>query len=256
MKHPLAVRVFGFVAIASVLSLGSHVIAADAPNAAIPRLANGKPDLSGIWQALTSAEWNLEPHQASKNTPAGLGVVVGNEIPYQPWALEKRQENFKNRATADPARRCFMPGIPRANYVPHPLQIFQAEDQLTFIYEFGETVRTIHANGSKHPEGHIDWWMGDSRGTWDGDTLVVDVTHFNDQTWFDRVGNFHSDAMHVVERYKLAGPDHIEYSATIEDPKVFTRPWQIDLVLYRRKEKNVQLLEYKCYAFDLEQHYP
>jgi hypothetical protein len=222
----------------------------------IPRLANGKPDLSGIWQALTPAEWNLEPHQASRNTPAGLGVVRGNVIPYQPWALEKRKENYQNRATADPARRCFMPGIPRANYLPHPFQIFQAEDQLTFIYEFGETVRTIHANGSKHPEGHIDWWMGDSRGVWEDDTLVVDVVHFNDQTWFDRAGNFHSDALHVIERYQLSGPDHIEYSATIEDPKVFTRPWQIDLVLYRRKEKNVQLLEYKCYAFDLEPHYP
>jgi hypothetical protein len=244
------------VAIACAAMFVAHASLADATSVPIPRAAGGKPDLSGIWQALTPAEWNLEPHQASKNAPAGLGVVAGNAIPYQPWALRKREENFKNRATADPARRCFMPGIPRANYVPHPFQIFQTEDQLTFIYEFGETARTIHANGTKHPAGHIDWWMGDSRGSWDGDTLSVDVVHFNDQTWFDRAGNFHSDALHVVERYRLAGPDHIEYSATIEDPKVFTRPWQIDLVLYRRKEQNVQLLEYKCYAFDLEQHYP
>jgi hypothetical protein len=242
--------------VAGLLLIGAAAGWADSTIAAMPRLQSGKPDLSGIWQTLSTAEWNLEPHHAGPDGPASLGAVEGDVIPYQAWALEKRKENYANRKNADPARKCFMPGVPRANYLPYPFQIFQADDQLTFLYEFGETVRTIHANGTPHPEGHIDWWMGDSRGKWEGDTLVIDVTHFNDQTWFDRIGNFHSDALHVVERYTLAGPDHIDYRATIEDPKVFTRPWTINLTLYRRKEKNMQLLEYKCFAFGLEANYP
>jgi hypothetical protein len=247
-----------FVAAPAHSQTSKSVIVANkaAKPTAIPRTASGKPDLSGIWQTLSTAEYDLEPHHARRDAPASLGVVEGGKIPYQASALDIKRDNFVNRRTRDPAAKCFMPGIPRATYLPHPFQIFQADKQLTFIYVFGETVRTVHANGSKHPEGHIDWWMGDSRAHWEGDTLVVDVTHFNDQTWLDRAGNFHSDALHVVERYTLAGPDHIEYEALIEDPKVFTRPWKINLILYRHKEKNFQLLEYKCYAFDLEKHYP
>ncbi|HTE41670.1 MAG TPA: hypothetical protein VK629_12615 [Steroidobacteraceae bacterium] len=226
-----------------------------AKTAGIPRSASGKPDLSGIWQTLSTADWDLEPHHARADSPAGLGVVDG-PIPYQEWALLKKKENFANRVSLDPAAKCFMPGIPRATYKPFPFQIFQSEHQLTVLYEFGETARTIHANGSKHPDGHIDWWLGDSRGHWEGDTLVVDVIHFNDKTWFDRAGNFHSDELHVVERYTLIDRDTIEYHATIEDPKVFTRPWSINLLLYRHKEENFQLLEYKCFAFDLEKDYP
>jgi hypothetical protein len=222
----------------------------------LPRTADGKPDLSGIWQTLSTADWDLEPHHAREDAPAGLGVVVGNEIPYQPWALAKKKENFESRATADPRTKCFMPGIPRVTYTPAPFQIFQSAKQFTIIYEFGETTRTIHANGTPHPPGHIDWWLGDSRGHWEGDTLVVDVIHFNDQTWFDRAGNFHSEELHVVERYTPLGPDHIQYEATIEDPKVFTRPWKISLILYRHKEKNFQLLENKCYAAKYEKFYP
>jgi hypothetical protein len=230
-----------------------NVVAATAD---ILRTADGKPDLSGIWQTLSTADWDLEPHHARKDAPPGLGVVVGNVIPYQPWALEQKLKNFEKRAELDPRRKYFMPGIPRANYTPEPFQIFQSDKQLTFVYEFGQTVRTIHANGSKHPEGHIDWWIGDSRGHWEGDTLVVDVSHFNDQTWFDRSGNFHSDALHVVERYKPIGPDHIQYEAVIEDPKVFTKPWTISLTLYRHKEKDFQLLENYGFTFDYEKFYP
>jgi hypothetical protein len=224
--------------------------------AAIPRAANGKPDLTGIWQTLSTADWNIEPHAASKDTPAGLGIVENDVIPYQPWALAKRNENYAQRATLDPAAQCYMPGVPRVNYTPLPFQIFQSNKQLTFLYQYAHTVRTIHANGTPHPKGHIDWWLGDSRGHWEGDTLVVDIVDFNDQTWFDHAGNFHSDELHVIERYKLIDADHLDYNATIEDPKVFTRPWNINLILYRHKEKNFQLLEHECYTFDFEQFYP
>ena len=115
--------------------------------------------------------------------------------------------------------------------------------------------RYAYTNGSEHPEGPINWWMGDSRGHWDGDTLVVDVVHFSDQTWLDRTGNFHSDALHVVERYSLVDTDHINYEVTIEDPEVFTRPWTMRMTLYRRTEPNFQLLDYDCYAFEWEQFY-
>ena len=223
---------------------------------ALPRTANGKPDLTGIWESLSTAEWGVEPHAARKDAPAGLGVVEGGSIPYQPWALEKRNANFEKRATEDPLAKCYMPGVPRATYTPLPFQIFQSDDEVTVLYQYAHTVRTIHANGTPHPSGHIDWWMGDSRGHWEQDTLVVDITDFNDQTWFDRSGNFHSADLHVVERYRLIDPDHIEYRATIEDPKVFTRPWSIELVLYRHREKNFQLLEHECYTFDYERFYP
>ena len=216
----------------------------------IPRSADGKPNLSGIWQALNTAAWDIQGHSAQKDVPAGQGVVEGNVIPYQPWAAEKKKENFANRATADPETRCFLPGVPRIMYMPYPFQIFQTPTYLAFVHEYVHAVRHIYVNGTAHPRGPIDWWMGDSRGRWEGDTLVVDVVHFNDQTWFDRAGNFHSEALHLIERYTLISPDHINYEVTVEDPKVFTRPWMMKMILYRRKEPNAQLLEHECYAFD------
>jgi hypothetical protein len=141
-----------------------------------------------------------------------------------------------------------MVGVPRITYMPYPFQIVQAADQVTLLYEYVHSVRNVYLN-SPHPKGPIQWWMGDSRGRWDGETLVVDVVHFTDQTWFDRSGNYHSAALHVVERYTRTGPDHLQYEATIEDPKVFARPWTISLPLYRRREPNVRLLEYECYAY-------
>jgi hypothetical protein len=252
-----AVAVAAVLAYASALFLSATGVARAAETAsAIPRTASGKPDFSGLWQTLSTADWDLEPHGARKDAPAGLGVVIGGEIPYQTWAAAKRKENFEKREELDPRNKCYLPGIPRATYSPYPFQIFQGDSHLTLLYEYAHTARTIHTNGSKHLEGHIDWWLGDSRGHWEGDTLVVDVIHFNDQTWFDHSGNFHSDALHVVERYGFIDPDHIRYEATIEDPKVFTRPWTIDLVLYRHVEKNFQLLEYECYTFPYERFYP
>ena len=221
--------------------------------AAIARTSDGKPDLSGIWQVVNTAAWDIQDHQAQKGVPAGQGVVEGNEIPYQPAALAKKKENYEKRATLDPETKCYLPGVPRITYMPYPFQIFQTANQVTILYEYVHAVRYIFM-GSQHPPGHIDWWMGDSRGRWEGDTLVVDLVHFNDETWFDRAGNFHSDALHLVERYTPMGPDHINYEVTIEDPKVFTRPWKMSMPLYRHKERNFQLLEYECYAFEDEFH--
>lgn len=251
-KIILTVAVVGFLA--------SLLAAAGKPSEAIslPRARDGKPNLSGIWQVLNSAEFDLQDHSAQQDIPAGQGVVEGGEIPYQPWALAKKKENFENRATLDPESKCYQLGVPRITYSGHPFQIFQGSgpEKITILYEYAHTNRYIYLNGTNHPAGHIDWWMGDSRGHWEGDTLVVDNVDFNDQTWLDRAGDFHSDALHVVERYTLADPDHINYHATIEDPKVFTKPWNINMILYRRKEADIQLFDYECYAFDLEKYYP
>jgi hypothetical protein len=224
--------------------------------AGLHRTPDGKPDLSGIWQVMNSANWNIQDHTAQKDVPAGQGVVEGNEIPYQPWALAKKKENFLKRATLDPENKCYLQGVPRITYTPLPFQIFQASSQITILYEYAHAVRAIYTNGSKHPDGHIDWWLGDSRAHWEKDTLVNDIVDFDERTWFDRAGNFHSDALHVVERYTLLDPDHINYEAVIEDPKVFTKPWNMSMILYRHKEKNFQLLEYECYGFDYEKYYP
>ena len=140
--------------------------------------------------------------------------------------------------------------------MPLPFQIVQTTDQVLLLHEYAHATRTIYANGTPHPKGPIDWWLGDSRGRWESDTFVVDSVHFNDQTWFDRAGNFHSDALHVIERFTLRDADHIDYAVTIEDPKVFTRPWEMRLVLYRRVEPHAQLLEYECAGFDVEGYYP
>jgi hypothetical protein len=220
-------------------------------NPQVPRAADGKPDLSGVWQAATTANWNLLPHAAGKDVPAGLGVVEGNEIPYTPAAAAQQRQNFANRAQADPETRCFLPGVPRIMYMPFPFQIFQTPGHIAMVFEYVHAVRRIFMV-TPHPEGPIEWWMGDSRGRWEGDTLVVDVVHFTNQTWFDRAGNFHSEELHVVERYTPIGPNHIQYEATIEDPKVFTRPWRISFPLYRRLEKGIRVLDYECYAFGLE----
>ena len=239
--------------------IGSMIAAAVFSVAPIPaagqgftpsRTPDGKPDLSGIWQALNTAAWDIQDHQAQLGVPAGQGVVEGNEVPYQPWAAAQKQENFKNRLTADPETKCYMPGVPRITYMPYPFQIFQTPNHVVMLHEFRHVMRIIHTDGTPHLKGSIDsFWMGDSRGRWEDNTLVVDTIHFNDQTWFDRAGNFHSEALHVIERFTPMGPDHINYEVTVEDPKVFTRPWKMSMPLYRRKEPNVRVLEYVCYAY-------
>ncbi|MBI2186141.1 MAG: hypothetical protein HYU37_03325 [Acidobacteria bacterium] len=214
----------------------------------VSRTPAGQPDLQGIWQAVNTAVWNITDHPATLGIPAGLGIVVGNEIPYREGALARRYENYRHRATADPESKCFMVGTPRINYMPYPFEIVQSPTQVTILYEYVHTTRYVYLTGT-HPPGPIQWYMGDSRARWDGDTLVVDVVHFTDTNWLDRSGNFHSDSMHLVERWTRAGPDHIWYEATIEDPKVFSRPWTMRFPLYRRIEPNAQLLEYECPSY-------
>jgi hypothetical protein len=216
-----------------------------------PRTPDGHPDLQGIWQVLNTAAWDIQDHAAQLGIPAGRGVVEGNEIPYLPAALQKKHENLANRQTLDPETKCFLPGVPRITYMPFPFQIVQSGNRVTILYEYLHAVRHIFLN-STHPPGPIEWWMGDSRGRWEGNTLVVDVTHFNADTWFDRAGNHHSEALHVIERYTPTGPDHIQYDATIEDPKVFTRPWKMGMTLYRRKDPHMEVLEYECFAYKFE----
>ena len=226
---------------------------------AIPRTRDGKPDLSGIWQANNTANWDLQDHEASAgpsqfgsllSTPPGLGVVDGNEIPYQAWALEQKKKNYASRYTEDPEAKCYLPGIPRATYMPFPFQIVQSDQKILMLYEYASAVRSIHMD--KVPDPPVDTWMGHSLGRWERDTLVVKVSSFFGQTWFDRAGNFHSDGLTVTERYTPAGANLINYEATMEDPKVFTRPWTIRMPLYRRMEKDATLLEFKCVEFSEE----
>jgi hypothetical protein len=172
--------------------------------------------------------------------------VQGGDIPYQPWAAAKKRDNFANRATADPLASCYMPGVPRIMYMEWPFQIFQTRDHVAMTFEWTQVHRLIYTNGSK-PADDLEFWMGDSRGRWEGDTLVVQVTNHNDRTWFDMAGNFHSEALKVEERYTLLDADTIRYEATIEDPKVFTRPWTITMPLHRHKDMD-RILEYQCQA--------
>jgi hypothetical protein len=218
---------------------------------------NGKPDLNGIWQAMNTADWDIQAHSARMGRvialgaedaePAGAGIVEGGALPYLPAALARRQDNFNNRLTADPEIKCFMPGVPRATYMPYPFQILQSTTGIMIAYEFAGAVRTV--NMGKPTEAPADMWMGWSNGHWDGDTLVVDVSSQNDKTWFDRVGDYHSDQLHVTERYTPTSSNVLQYEARIEDPKIFSRPWKISMPLYRHIEKNAQLLEFRCGEF-------
>ena len=214
-----------------------------------PRTIHGQPDLQGVWQVLNTANWDLEDHSGQLGLPPGLSVVDGGDIPYNPEALAQRNKNRQQRLTADPVARCQLPGVPRAAYLPFPFQIIQNAEGVLIAYEYVSANRQIYTAGGDHGTraSNIDGlYMGDSRGHWEGDTLVVDVARFGDQTWLDASGNYHSDQLHVVERYTRTGPDHIRYEATIEDPQVFTRPWKISMALYRRQEQPARLLEYIC----------
>jgi hypothetical protein len=236
-----------------------------------PRTPGGKVDFNGIWQALNTANWDLQTHLARPAlalrpgpqgpvpakevlalgavgaVPGGLGVVEGDEIPYKPEMAVRKRENQEKWLERDPEIKCYLPGVPRATYMPYPFQIVQSDTQMLFAYEYAGAVRNIFM---KDPgPAPVDSWMGQSVASWDGDTLVVTVTGMNDQSWFDRAGNFHSEAMKVTERYTRTGADHLLYEATIEDPNVFTRPWKISMPLYRRLEKNAMLMDFKCVEF-------
>ena len=226
-----------------------------------PARIAGRPNLNGIYQAINTANWNLEDHSAAATSfwqlgalfaiPAGQSVIADNNgtIPYNPAGLKKRAENQAGWPKSDPEAKCYMPGLPRANYMPYPFQIVQGQKDILFVYEYASSNRIVHM--SNHTEPPVDSWMGWSNGKWDGDTLVVEATGFNDQSWFDRAGNNHTEALKVTERFTLQG-DNLMYEARMEDPKTFTRPWTIRMPLYRRIEPNVQLLEFKCVEFSEE----
>jgi len=261
--------------LAAVLAIGALPLAGQAYRA--PRTSDGKPDLNGVWQALNEANYDLEGHMARSAmalrpgprgpvpaaavlalgavgaVPPGVGVVEGGAIPYKPEALAARKQNQEDWLNRDPEIKCYLPGVPRATYMPYPFQIVQSPSAMSFVYEYAGAVRNIYL---KDPGPALaDSWMGQSVAHWEGETLVVNVTDMNDRTWFDRAGNFHSDKLHVVERYTRTSPDIITYEATIEDPSVFTRPWKISMALYRRQEKNAQLLDFKCVEFVEEMLY-
>jgi hypothetical protein len=222
-----------------------------------PRTGDGRPDLNGIWQALDGPNWNLEPHAADFGTvpqlgainavPPGTGVVDSGLIPYKPESLARRNENYKNRMSLDPETRCYLPGVPRSVYMPQPFQIIQSTDHIMMVFQYAGAVRTVYMKDPKPAPAPS--WMGWSNGHWEGETLVIETTALDDRTWFDRAGNFHSDELRVVERISARSPDTLNYEATIEDPKTFTRTWKIVLPLYRRVEKNAQIMEFKCVEF-------
>ena len=245
---------------AFVLLITYGVLAASLSSAAtpkVPRLANGKPDFSGIWQTTSAADYDLEPHSARADAPPSAGVVEGNVIPYLPAALERKKKNFAARGTEDPRLKCWTLGTPRGIYYPEPFQILQRDRDLTVVFQFGQSVRTIHTNGTLHPEvTDNEFYLGDSRATWEGDTLVVDVTDFNEETWLDRAGNWHSGKLHVVERWKFLDENTIDYQATLEDPDVFSRPWTLGVILHRHREKNFQLIENYCFTLNYDKYYP
>ncbi len=244
--------------------------------AQILRTVDDKPNFSGLWQALNEANWDLQAHEAragavtqpgvypydyarvpaapvlalgsAGGVPGSVGVVAGDgQIPYTPEAAVVRMANAKNWIDRDPELKCFLPGIPRAMYMPYPFQIVQGTTKILMAFAFAGAARTIHLDDVTPPPAETA--MGHSVARWEGDTLVVDVTHFDNKTWLDRAGNFHSDALRLEERFTPISPDAIHYEVSIDDPNVFTRPWTISMPLYRRLEPNAQLLEYNCVEF-------
>ena len=237
------------VAISAAVTLGAtaSLVAQQAPRSTAPRTPDNHPDLQGIWQVLNSAEYDVLDHGASLETSAGRSVVEGNEIPYLPAALAKRKENFANRATADPNNKCGFPGVPRITYMPYPFKIVHSKGLTMFLYEFGHHTRLVYTDGTPF-NTESPAWMGESRGRWEGETFVVKTKNFTADTWFDRVGDFHSDALHVVERFTRTDRDHLRYDVTITDLDVFARPWKMTMPLYRRVEPDAGLIEYECFA--------
>lgn len=242
-----------------------------APNYEPPRANDGKPDLNGVWQVLNTANYNIEPHGTSAAmamrkgpivpvpakeivalgaigaVPASLGVVEAGEIPYQDWALKQRDENHANWLDSDPEIKCYLPGVPRAIYMPFPFQIFHNKDALFFSFEYAGAVRNIQlADPGPAP---IDSWMGQSWARWEGDTLIVETTGQNDQTWLDRAGNFHSDVLKVTEKFTRTSDHTIHYEATLEDKKVYTKPWKISMPLYKRVGADDRIMQFNCVEF-------
>ena len=257
LAHPMTRSTLVLLTLGALLAVNAHAQSSSPTD--IPRLANGKPNLSGVWQAFTTANWNVLTHGASAGppkygallaTPPGYGIVDGDAIPYLPAAAEQQRRNYESRFEDDPEVKCYMPGVPRANYMPYPLQIFHSDAHLLVAYQFAGAARIVNL-GAPQPSA-IDSWMGISNARWDGDTLVVEVAGFNGLAWLDRAGNHASAALKVVERYTLAGADAIDYSATLEDPQTFSRPWTMRFRLLRNPDAKAHLMEFKCVPFTEE----
>jgi hypothetical protein len=250
-----------------LLASAIALVAAAAAHAQVltefPRAPNGRPDLSGVWQALNTAHWNIEPHVsdypvvrelgAQLAVPPGHGVVDGGEIPYLPEARAERDRRFENRLVDDPEGKCYMGGVPRSTYMPYPFQILQSESDVVIYYQFATAFRRIFVDGKE--DAPLDGWMGWSNGRWDGNTFVVDVTGLNGLAWLDRAGNYASSSARITERYTPLGPNHLQYEATIEDATVYSRPWTIRMPLYRVVDENFRVLEFKCEPYAEEKIY-
>ncbi|MGH8175907.1 MAG: hypothetical protein ACREV5_06560 [Steroidobacter sp.] len=243
---------------ASILLLTQLTLAACAVQPRIARTPDGKPDLTGIWQAIGSAHWNLEPHAAQAGPiaemgalgaiPGGLGVVESGRIPYTPEAVMRRAENKAAWLERDPLVKCCMPGVPRATYLPHPFQITQEPQNILITYEFAGATRIVYMD-RPDLEAQVDSWMGHNLGSWEDDTLVIDVTAQTPDAWLDSAGNFHGPALRVQERYTPVDANTLLYEAILTDSDVFTQPWKISMPLYRRMDENMQLLDFKCVEF-------
>ena len=203
-----------------------------------PRAAgdSSHPDISGIWQAKAAVGDDIEK---------SIVDPPNKKIPYLPAAAAKAKQNAANKAKLDPIGKCYNPGLPRMIYMNYPIQIFQTPKYIPIVSEYSHTYGIIYMDGSPHVD-YIPFWLGDSRGHWDGDTLVVDALSFNDQTWLDKAGNFHSDQLHLVERFTRTAADTLTFEATISDPKVFSKDWKISVPLTLDKKPNARLMEYEC----------
>ena len=248
-------RIWGSIsmaaAAAALLWMAPAPASGQAKAYAPPKAWDNHADLSGIWEAHNRAYVSLEPRTPSLHMPASPGYIVDppdGKIPYRPEALAKRNQNAKEREKLDGVNSCYMPGIPRLMYMGFPFQIFQTPKYVIVASEYAHVYRTIYTDGSKHIDG-LEFWDGDSRGHWEGDTLVVEVTNFNTDTWFDMAGNHHSDALKVTERFQRTADDTLMYEATIEDPKTFTRPWRIRMPMKRDTQANARLFEYECHSY-------
>src|SRR5262245_9492324 len=220
------------------------------------RMGDGKPNLNGIWQTMSTANWDLEAHSALAgppqlgallSMPASKGVVEGGTIPYKAEALAKKKANLSKRWSEDTEAKCYLPGVPRFVYLPYAFQIVQSAKFLMMTSEYAGAVRLI--NMGPPTEAPVDSWMGHSKGKWEGDTLVVTVDALNGNQWLDRAGNYTSENVKITERFTLVNPERMQYEATLTDPSVFTRPWKINLMLTKHMEPSGELMEFRCVEF-------
>jgi hypothetical protein len=248
-----------------LLNGNPYVSPAEVKGGPAPRLPDGTPDLQGAWLQRTIGNsmsmFSIErtPGHPKTQIPATAGVIVDppdGQIPYQPWARQKQVDLGENHMIEESDAHCFMGGLPHSMYTPFGMRILQPPGFVVMTWEFMHSYRIIPLDGRPHVAPGIHLWEGDSRGKWDGDTLVIDVTNQVGRTWLDQSANFHSDAIHVVERITPIDSNNLRYEATIEDPKVYTRPWTIQFFFSRILDPKFEHLEFACIEgeVDLSKH--